>query len=198
MTDLNRILEPLALWGDLLMIAGLAAGLASGVYLLGARLVTRTVASTPMAAEIARSIRGPARWLLPLVAVELVWNGADEALPGLSMVHRLTTMLIVATLTWLLVRVVNGFGPAVIDAHPITEADDLESRRVHTQTRVLTRTVSGVIALAGLSLMLMEIPAVRQKVTLVPSTRASGWPCARSNSRIFEYSDLYGAELSGK
>jgi small-conductance mechanosensitive channel len=78
------------------------------------------------------------------------------------MMQRLTTMALIAALTWLLVRAVNGYGDAVIAAHPLTAADKLEARRIHTQTRVLTRTVASVLTLAGVALMLMTIPGVRQ------------------------------------
>jgi len=35
-----------------------------------------------------------------------------------------------------------------------------------------------------------DMPAVRQNVTLVPSTKASGSPFSRWNNRICEYNDL--------
>ena len=51
---------------------------------------------------------------------------------------------------------------AVLDAHPLSNADNLEARRVQTQTRVLSQVVQGAVVLVGLSLMLMTFPAVRQ------------------------------------
>jgi small-conductance mechanosensitive channel len=149
-------------WGTVLATAGVAAVIASLLFALGARIVTRAVAGSPMATSIARAIRAPARLLLPLLAVVVIWHGAPDDLPGLVMVQRLTTMATIAAMTWLLVRAVGGYGQAVIDAHPVTVVDNLQARRIHTQTRVLTRTVDSVLWLAGIALMLMTFPAVRQ------------------------------------
>lgn len=162
MPDFDALFAALLPWGPLLISAMVAAVLASLLFALGARLVTRAVAGSPMATQVARAVRAPARLLLPLLAIVVVWHGAPDDLAGRTMVQRLTTMTMIATLTWLLVRAVGGYGQAVIDANPVTVADNLQARRIHTQTRVLTRTVDSVLWLAGIALMLMSFPAVRQ------------------------------------
>jgi len=162
MDSLKNLIASLEDWGGPLLSAAIAVVVAEAVFLVGARLVTRAVARIPIAAEVARAIRAPARALLPLLALSVVWQGAPGDLPGLPMAERVTGMLTIAAVTWLLMRAVGGYGHAVIEAHPVSVADNLEARRIHTQTRVLTRTVSSLIALAGVALMLMAIPAVRQ------------------------------------
>ena len=160
--DTGAWFATLAPWLRPLLAATLAVLLAEAVYIVGARLVTRAVAALPAASAVVRAIRPAARWLLPLVALPIVWHGLADDLPGLATVQRLTGMATIACVTWLLVRAVGGYGQAVIDVHPVMVADNLEARRVHTQTRILVRTASGVIALAGVAMMLMAIPAVRQ------------------------------------
>jgi len=160
--SLNTVWAGLLPWGPVLVAAAVAVVLAAVAFVIGAQVVTRAVASTPMARAVAHAVRPAARTLLPLLALSFVWNGASSDLPGLATLQRLTTMATIAAVTWLLVRAVNGYGAAVVAAHPVTAGDNLQARRIHTQTRVLTRTVSAVIALAGLALMLMVIPAVRQ------------------------------------
>jgi small-conductance mechanosensitive channel len=162
MERLHTLINSLEDWGAPLLSAFVAAVIAELVFLVGARLVTRAVARAPIAAAVARAIRAPARALLPLLALSVVWQGAPGDLPGLPMVERVTGMLTIAAVTWLLMRAVGGYGNAVIEAHPVTVADNLEARRIQTQTRVLTRTVSSLIALAGIALALMSIPTVRQ------------------------------------
>jgi len=162
MFDPTPLLDALLTWARPLLVAALSVLLAEAAYFIGARLVLRAAADLPAAAAVARAIRAPARLLLPLLALAVVWHGVDAALPGLAMVQRLTSMALIAAVTWLLMRAVRGYGQAVIDAHPVGVADNLEARRVQTQTRVLVRTVTSVIALAGIALVLMTIPAVRQ------------------------------------
>jgi small-conductance mechanosensitive channel len=149
-------------WSAPLAAVAIAIVLAEVVFQAGSRVVLRAVTSTPVALAVARAVRSPAHLLLPTIAVQLVWHSAAEDLPGLGTVQRLTSMLVVGLLTWLLVRAVQGYGRGVMGAYPITAGNNLEARRIHTQTRVLTRTLSSLIALAGLALMLMAIPAVRQ------------------------------------
>jgi small-conductance mechanosensitive channel len=163
MTDLtHRLADLLTPWGTMIVAASVAVVLALIVVEVGASLVRRGVARLPAAAAVTAAIRAPARLLLPLLALAIVWHGAPFTLPGLAMVQRLTAMAAIAALTWLLVRAVTGYGDAVIAAHPITGTDNLEARRIHTQTRVLTRTVGSLLTLVGVALVLMAIPGVRQ------------------------------------
>jgi small-conductance mechanosensitive channel len=158
----DRVFALLLPWGAPLLAAAAAVLLALLLVELGAAVVRRALVGMPSALTVAGAIHPAARVLLPLLALTMVWHGADATLPGLAMLQRLTAMATIAALTWVLVRAVNGYGRAVIAAHPVSVADNLEARRIHTQTRVLTRTIGGVLALAGVSLMLMAIPAVRQ------------------------------------
>ncbi|WP_353094391.1 mechanosensitive ion channel family protein [Methylibium sp.] len=159
----NWLPPAIADWLPALGIAAAAMLLAELVFHVGERVVRRATRSTPLASAVAQAVRSPARWALPLLALNLVWHeAAPDTLAGLASVQRLTGLLLIAALTWLLVRAVNGLAKAVIAAHPVTVADNLEARRIHTQTRVLSRTVAGLVVLIGASLMLMTFPAVRQ------------------------------------
>lgn len=162
MPDPTPLLQTLAPWWPTLTTALVAVILAELAHLVGARLLGRAVVGLPLAAAVLAAIRAPARWLLPLLALAVVWHATDDSLAGLPTLQRLTGMATIAVLTWLLVRAINGYGAAVIAAHPVVAGDNLEARRIHTQTRVLTRTASSLVALAGVALMLMAIPAVRQ------------------------------------
>ena len=162
MFDTESIWAALQGWADVLVVAGAAALLAELVFRLGSRLVMRAAAGSPAAVTVAQSIRGPAHLLVPLLAVTAVWHSIEDTLVGLAMVQRLCTMVTIAAATWLLVRALNGYRQAVIDANPLTAGDNLEARRIQTQTRVVTRTISSIIVLVGVSLMLITIPAVRQ------------------------------------
>jgi small-conductance mechanosensitive channel len=60
------------------------------------------------------------------------------------------------------VRAVNGIAEGVLAQHPQDVADNLQARRVLTQTRVLARTTDTMLLLAGGALMLMTFPGARQ------------------------------------
>ncbi|GAP35355.1 mechanosensitive ion channel family protein [Piscinibacter sakaiensis] len=152
----------LADWLPTLGAAVIALALAELVFRVGERLLRRAVRHAPFAGTVLTAVRGPARALLPLLLLNPVWQEAPPTLAGLSGVQRVTGLLLIAVLTWLLARAVQGSARAVIEAHPVTVADNLEARRIHTQARVLSRVVLGLVVLVGVSLMLMSFPAVRQ------------------------------------
>jgi small-conductance mechanosensitive channel len=154
--------DVLSAWFTTLGAAVLGLLLAELVYRIGERIIARTAHHSAVAVTVTQAARVPVGWALRLLALNLVWQGAPDDLPGLAPVQRWTGLLLIAVLTWLAVRCVNGFARAVVAAHPVTVADNLTARRVHTQTLVIAKTVSGAIVLVGTALMLMTFPAVRQ------------------------------------
>ncbi len=113
-------------------------------------------------ARIARVISRPLAFALPL----LLLVPALEATPlqgrwldgSLRMLH----IGLTACFIWLLVRAVSAGEQAILRDHPMEVADNLEARRVQTQTRVLSRVLMGAIILVGISLILLTFPMVRQ------------------------------------
>ena len=83
----------------------------------------------------------------------------------------------IVSLTWLLVRLAAGVGDAIIQAHPIDTADNLQARRIHTQAKVLVRTVMVLIVIIGTGAALMTFPNVRQVgASLLASAGVAGPP----------------------
>ena len=152
----------LAAWLPTLGAALIALLIAAVIHRIGMRVAQRATRSTPMASAIVAATRGPAHLLLVLLVLNPVWQNAPPELPWLAVIARVTGLLLIAALTWLLACAVRGVAEAVKAAHPVTEADNLDARRIQTQAQVLSRIVLGLIVLLGASLMLMSFPAVRQ------------------------------------
>jgi small-conductance mechanosensitive channel len=132
------------------------------IFHLGQRVVRRATREAPVAASVAACIRAPAKWSLPVLFVNLVLEGAPEDAIGLAGLQRLLALLLIACLTWLVSSAIRGTAQGVIKTNPTNVADNLQARRVQTQTRVLARTLQGMVVLIGLALMLMTFPAARQ------------------------------------
>src|SRR5690606_6285354 len=64
--------------------------------------------------------------------------------------------------TWLVVSVIRGFADGLIAAHPVDVADNMNARRIHTQTRVIARTTMVIVGIIGAAMMLMTFPGARQ------------------------------------
>ena len=157
----------LTAWADasalrLLVAAALAVVLAWVVHRAGAMLLTRLTRGMPVAATVVRFVRPAARWWLMFVALQLVWQGAPDTIPMIASVRHINGVLLLGCLTWMGLRAVAGVAQGVIDQHPVNVVDNLSARRIHTQAKVLSRTVMVVVALAGVALMLMTVPGARQ------------------------------------
>ncbi|MGE0348700.1 mechanosensitive ion channel family protein [Hydrogenophaga sp.] len=152
----------LAEWLPTLVVAVLLALLAELVFRLGQRVVMRAARNAPVVASVGRAVQAPAHLLLYLFALHLLWQQMPPGAGWLPGIERLTALLLIGVMTWLLARVVQGVASGVAEANPLAVADNLEARRIRTQTLVLSRTVQGMVVLVGASLMLMTFPAVRQ------------------------------------
>lgn len=113
-------------------------------------------------ARIARVISRPLAFALPL----LLLIPALEATPlhehRLEQALRLLHIGVTGCVIWLLVRAVAAGEQAILRDHPMEVSDNLEARRIQTQTRVLSRVLMGAIILVGVSLILLTFPMVRQ------------------------------------
>lgn len=104
----------------------------------------------------------PSRALLGLLAVQFALQSAPQHLSGMVMLRHLSALLLLGAITWLAIRCVAAVSQGIIDQHPADGPDNLNARRIHTQTRVLARTAMGLVGLVGVAAALMTFPAVRQ------------------------------------
>lgn len=99
---------------------------------------------------------------LPLMALMVVWQAAPNDLSFIGIVRHVTGLLVIGTLTWWVISFINGFAEGVIARHPSTVADNLNARRIQTQTKVLSRSAMVVVLIAGVAMALMTFPGARQ------------------------------------
>ena len=154
-------------WADesslrILLVAVVAALLAILLHGIGAVVVLRVTRAMPVAGRVAQQSRAPTQWLLPLVALQAVWQGAPDGLALIGAVRHANSLLLLLVLTWLGLRAARGVAQGVINLHPVNVQDNLNARRIHTQTRMLARIVMFTVMLTGLALMLMTFPGARQ------------------------------------
>ncbi len=162
LTWFHELPDPMAEWLTLLGAALLALIASAVVYRVGRRLLDHATRGHAQAAALVSGAHLPARWLLPLIALSLVWHGAPDDLHGVQGLQRLTALGVMACITWLIVRSINHYTAAYLSRLPLQQADNLQARRLYTQTRVLSRTLVGVVSLVGTALALMTFPTVRQ------------------------------------
>jgi small-conductance mechanosensitive channel len=149
-------------WFGPILAALIAVPLALLVHRIGGMVLRRLARHAPVLHVMLVNIQNPARFVLPLVALQMVWQAAPDDLRFVNSVRHLNGLLLIAAATWLAIRAVNGIADGVLAKHPHDVEDNLQARRVLTQTRVLARTAGSVLLVAGASLMLMTFPGARQ------------------------------------
>ncbi|WP_326538048.1 mechanosensitive ion channel family protein [Pseudorhodoferax sp.] len=162
-----EVLSEWPVWADHVLLRLAVAVLAAMVVSLfvhraGALVLARVTRGMPVAASVVRFVRVPARWWLLCVALQIVWQGAPDDLSWIDRARHLNSLALLACLTWMALRAVSGVAQGVIDQYPLDVADNLNARRIHTQAKVLSRTVMVMVGMAGLALMLLTIPGARQ------------------------------------
>ena len=125
--------------------------------------MTRLARPYPLTSVVLRYIDKPSLCVLVILALEAVWLEAPDTLTVHHAVLRdAVAVALIGALTWLSVRSAAAIGEAIVQAHPLDTADNLQARRIHTQARVLARSVMFVIVIVGVGGALMTFPNVRQ------------------------------------
>lgn len=128
---------------------------------LGRRILFRVVRRFTVAEALVRCTAAPMQIVMPLLFLQVLLLAAPDAWTFMPGVRHTVGLIFIVGLTWLLVRAISGIADTVALLRPVTAADNLQARRVMTQTRVIARTLMGVVWLVGVALMLMTFPGVR-------------------------------------
>ena len=149
-------------WISPIVAAVIAVALAVLAHYLGGLVLRRVTRSMTVLNSMLIHIRRPALFLLPLIAMALVWQASPDDLHLIDKVRHLNGLLVIAVSTWLLVQAINGLAEGIVKQNPYDVTDNLHARRVLTQTRVLARTANAMLIVAGGAMMLMTFPGARQ------------------------------------
>lgn len=151
-------------WVSTLVGAALAALVASVVHLLLRAVLRRLVRedrNVVLSAMLERTQRS-AGFVLPLIALQLAWQAAPNDLQGVQVVRHVNGLLLIGALTWLVMGVIGGLADGLILRHPASMEDNLQARRIQTQTRVLSRSAMVLVMIGGVAMALMTFPGAKQ------------------------------------
>jgi len=107
------------------------------------------------------------RLVLPTALAEETRTSIDSSFVVLRRMDHILTLLLTATISWLLIKTVYVLEDYVISRFEVGVKDNLRSRKIHTQLRVLKRIVVILVAIIAMSTMLMTFPKVRQLGTTI-------------------------------
>lgn len=128
-----------------------------------ALVVTRHfTVSTIVVRQFLDAASGPLGAFLCLLAFNSMLRTVPGDLPMLEGVQRVTTLLVILSLTWAAVRCSSAIGDMIVGLNPVVGEQWLRARRVETQTRFLVRALNVLIVIVGLGAALMTFDSVRQ------------------------------------
>ena len=145
----------LGLWAALAALGGL---LLQGV---GQHVLVRALRRFPVGSTLVQRTIGPMRLIIPLLLIQTVWLSAARQWEWTGAARHITAVLFIVALTWLVMRLIGGVADAIVLLRPISAADNLNARRLHTQTHVIARTLMFFVLLIGVGMVLMTFPSIR-------------------------------------
>jgi small-conductance mechanosensitive channel len=149
-------------WAVPALAALLAVIAAMVVRRIARAALTRVARGNPLVLCMLEGTERAGAAALPMLGLLLVWQEAPPTLPYLLTVRHVTTLLLIGSLTWFAAATIAGLARGVILRNPVTMEDNLQARRIVTQTNVLSRTAQVVVVIAGTALALMTFPGARQ------------------------------------
>lgn len=161
MVELGRVLEGNP-WLALLVQVALAALAGLAIHAVANRVAGRAARRFATAERLLWHTRRPMQILVPLLLIHL--SLSDAAIPrgALTGIRQLMSIAVILTITFLVIRLIAAFADLVVQRNPVSVADNLRARSVHTQVRVLARTGMFFVGVLGVGSVLMTFPNVRQ------------------------------------
>ena len=144
---------------------------AFGAAWIGHRVLYVLLARILPEPKLVRFTKTPARVLLLLVFLR--WTLATLG-PGFTSsdsytadiettwLQRLFVLALIASATWLIIGLIAGADDLILRKYKMDVRDNRQARRMHTQVRVIARTLMIIVGLIGGAAALMTFESVRQ------------------------------------
>lgn len=153
-------------WGELawsvtvLAVAAIAGRVLSGATLRGLeRWGGRSKAAVDHA--IVAHVRGPVRWLGPLLGVQLAFDLVTLPKDLIDVVQHALLLLVIGVSAWLAVAMVRVLERVIAGRWDMTAQDNLRARALRTQMRGLGNVLTFVVVVAAVAAMLTTFKRVR-------------------------------------
>lgn len=129
---------------------------------IGIPVLQRLAGHFPFSRRLLVQCRRALRVSVFFLLLQILFKDTEPTLRISPLLLHLTALLTIASLTWLSTRAVQSISDTIVEINPINLTDNLAARRVHTQTRVLARSINVLIIVVGTGMALMTLPLLRQ------------------------------------
>ncbi|MEO6965903.1 MAG: mechanosensitive ion channel family protein, partial [Acidobacteriaceae bacterium] len=126
--------------------------------------VLRRIARNPkrvVEASLVQHGKRPAKWILPFLAVLVVLPTLPIPYEIKRSAEHVVGLALIASVAWVFILLTEVLGDIIASRYRMDVSDNLEARRIRTQTLVLRRIAEMVIIVLTIGIMLLTIPSVR-------------------------------------
>lgn len=124
-------------------------------------------AGTPLRDIFTERLRGPARTLIPLLAIMLVWQSLSFPERVIEVSQHLISLCFIAGIAWLFINATLAGRDIIMSRYDIEVNDDLKARAIHTQLTVLAKIITVVVIIITVAAMLMTFSRIRHVGTSI-------------------------------
>ncbi len=143
----------------------LAGATLAGVLALELVAVALRRAIPQAGATLERSLisrgRGPSRLIVAVAAFAIALANVSLSARVDRDVSHVTVIAMTAAIAWLLIRLTYVVEDVLLDRYRLDTADNLRSRRIHTQVQVLRRVTVAAVIVVAFAIMLLSFSRVR-------------------------------------
>jgi small-conductance mechanosensitive channel len=111
---------------------------------------------------VAKHLKGPTRFILPLLAIVLVLQVVPLPENWRAAVQHIVQLGVIGSIGWGFASLARFITELIDSQYTEDSFEDIAVRRIHTQAQVIERIVVVLIAVVTFAAMLMTFPSVRQ------------------------------------
>ncbi|MDH0866091.1 mechanosensitive ion channel domain-containing protein [Mitsuaria sp. GD03876] len=152
----------LLLWGQLLLGALVIVAGALLLHAILKPIALRLTRFSSLLTSVVQRCANPMRWAMPVAGLLIAAQGVPDTVPGIDGVQHLLGVLTIVAIGAVASGAITGVANGVAAMHRVDVEDNLEARRIQTQTKVLARIAKGAVMLTALAFVLMTFPRAKQ------------------------------------
>jgi small-conductance mechanosensitive channel len=144
-----------------LVVAVLAAWVVHAfLFFLLKRMTKRT--KTDADDTLVIGLRKPCLLAFPLLGIQLVLPQIGLPQEALGFLRHMNGIALIASVMWILMALIRAVEQIILSHYRLDVSDNRHARHLHTQFRIMRRTLITVVIIIGSAAILMTFPTVRQ------------------------------------
>ncbi|MES1931480.1 mechanosensitive ion channel family protein [Salinisphaera shabanensis T35B1] len=171
---LESLDTPVGRWALTLVTGAATATAVTLAYVLLIKLGYRLIQRRAIAREFLQQCDVSGGVVVFLLTLQVVWTASDNDVPWIDAIRHINSLCLILALTWAALKAITAIGDVIVSLNPAIEGRHHAARKVETQARFLTRGLTVLVAIIGISTALMTFPSIRQLGTSLLASAGIG------------------------